>query len=163
MSHQKNWTAVIVVILGLVMFIPVARAERQDVEFTVCNAVTYNIVHFTPEAAVLTWDAKAIIRSTHENKLFDNWTGHGVGVISRVGDKRSVNGSTKRMGPEGEFVIWELYGESGGTTWKPIYGTGKWKGIKGEVKSKRITKGKPIVQGTDQYCDQNVGWIELPK
>ncbi len=164
MLLSRNWFAATIVILGLAMFIPVAQAERQDVEFMVCNAVTYNVVHFTPEVAVVSWDAKAIIRSTHESKLFDNWTGHGVGVMKRVGDKSSWYGSTKRMGPDGEFIIWEIYGESeSGPTWKPIYGSGKWKGIKGEVKSKRITTGKPIVQGTDQYCDNNVGWIELPK
>ena len=142
MFHRRNWIAVTIVILGLVMFVPVAQAQRQDVEFMVCNAVTYNVVHFTPEVAVMSWDAKAIIRSTHESKLFDNWTGHGVGYLKRVGDKANWYGSTN---------------------WKPIYGTGKWKGIKGEVKSKRITAGKPIVQGTDQNCDNNVGWIELPK
>jgi hypothetical protein len=164
MLYQKNWTVMIAVILGVIMLIPVARAERQDVEFMVCSAVTYNVVHFTPEVAVMSWDAKAIIRSTHESKLFDNWTGHGVGVMNLGGGKGSWRGITKRMAPDGDFIIWEKYGDSdSGTTAKPIYGTGKWKGIKGELKCKRITMGKPIVQGTDQNCETEVGWIEIPK
>src|SRR5512136_544655 len=101
MFYRRYLIAGIVAVLGLVMFVPVAQAQRQDVEFMVCNAVTYNVVHFTPEVAVVSWDAKAMIRSTHESKLFDNWTGHGVGVLKRVGNKSSWYGSTKRMGPDG--------------------------------------------------------------
>jgi hypothetical protein len=164
MFYRRNWIIGTVVILGLVMFVPLAQAQRQDVEFTVCNAVTYNVVQSTPEVGVTAYEAKAIIRSTNESKVFDNWTGQGVGVLKRIGDKLSVNGLTKRMGPDGEFIIWEIHRDpESEAIWKPVYGTGKWKGIKGEVKSKRITAGKPIIQGTEQYCDNNIGWIELAK
>jgi hypothetical protein len=56
----------------------------------------------------------------------------------------------QEMGPDGDFIIWEFYGdsESGQSTTKAVYGTGKWKGVKGERKSTPITAGKPIVQGT---------------
>ena len=154
----------IVVILGLAMFIPVAQAERQDFECITCNADTNNIVHSSPEVAILSVDTKSIFRSTHESKLFDNWTRHMVTVIKRVDGKRSWSGFTKEMGPDGDFIIWEFYGDSeSGSTTKVVYGTGKWKGVKGERKAKIITAGKPIAQGTAQYCDRIVGWIELPK
>jgi hypothetical protein len=61
-------------------------------------------------------------------------------------------------------MIWEGVGDSeSGASWKCLYGTGKWKGVKGKAKAKRITRAKPIVQGTEQFCEQHVGWIELPK
>ena len=141
-----------------------SQGKRQDFENIAGVAATYNLVHFSPEVAIMSYDAKSIHQSTGANKLFDNWTAHVVGVVKIVGDKRSWHGFSKSMAPDGDFVIWEINGDSeSGSTWKPFYGTGKWKGVKGERKSKVITAGKPIVQATAQFCQQQVGWIELPK
>lgn len=163
MSYQRSWIAVTVVILGLVMFIPVAQAERKEFETRQCSAAIFNVVHFAPELGIASYDQKGILQSTHESKLFDNWTLHLVAVRKRLDGKMSWSGLSKEMRPDGEFIIWEFYGDGeSGTTAKPIYGSGKWKGIKGERKSKLITAGKPIVQFTDQFCQKQVGWIELP-
>ncbi len=69
------------------------------------------------------------------------------------------------MAPDGEFFIGEFSGdsESGRSTWKFFYGTGKWKGMKGELNGKVVRSGKPIVEDTSQLCEKVVGWIELPK
>jgi hypothetical protein len=76
----------------------------------------------------------------------------------------SWNGFVKVLGTDGDFSIWELYGDSeNGSTDKLIYGIGKFKGAKGEMKSKQITSGKPIVQGTEQACWKVEGWVELAK
>jgi hypothetical protein len=167
MFHRRNWIAVTVVILGLVMFIPVAQAQRQDFETRQCSVQIFNVVHFTPELGISSYDQKSIIQSTHESKLFDNWTVHLVAILKRIDRKASWIAFSKEMGPDGEFIIWECYGdnESGTsvTTAKPIYGTGKWKGVKGERKSQVITAGKPIVPNTGQFCQKQVGWIELAK
>ncbi len=164
MLIRINWVAVTVLILSLIMFIPDAQAQRQEFETRQCSTQTFNVVHFSPEVGALSVDQKSIIQSTHESKLFDNWTLHLVGVHKMTGGKWSWNGVSKEMGPDGEFIIWEYYGDTdSGTTAKPIYGTGKWKGVKGERKSKLITAGKPIVQGTAQFCQQQAGWIELAK
>jgi hypothetical protein len=37
MFYRRNWIVVIVVILSQAMFIPVAQAERQNVEFILCG------------------------------------------------------------------------------------------------------------------------------
>ena len=145
MSCRKSWIAVTIVILSLVMFIPVAQAERKDVELTLCSVATYNPVEISPEIGISNYDQKGIMVSTHANKIFDNWTLHAVGVQKRVGGKFFWNGFSKEMGPDGEYVIWEWSGDSeSGTTGKAIYGTGKWKGIKGEGIGKPITTMKPI-------------------
>ncbi len=164
MYHHRCWIALTIVILGLAMFVPVAQGQRQEFESIQCNALTFNVVHFSPEIAIMGDDQKGIIQSTHESKLFDNWTLHLVGVQKKVDGKWSWNGLMKETGPDGEFIIWEFSGdEKSGTMGKPIYGTGKWKGIKGERKRTLITAGKPIVQGTSQACQKQVGWIELAK
>ena len=164
MSYRRSWIAVTVVTLGLVTFIPAAQAQRQDFETRQCSHQVFNVVHFSPEVGIMSVDQKGILQSTHESKLFDNWTLHLVGVHKVIDGKMSWNGYIKEMGPDGEFIIWEYSGDREvGTIAKPIYGSGKWKGVKGERKSKIITAGKPIVQGTVQVCQQQVGWIELPK
>jgi hypothetical protein len=146
------------------MFIPVAQAERQDFEAIQCYASTFNVVHTSPELGIVSAGQKGITQSTHESKLFDNWTRHVIFILKRVGDKMSWNGLTKTLAPDGEFIIWEFSGDSqGGSDVKALYGTGKWKGVKGEYKSKRYTSGKPIAPNTDQFCEKVVGWIELAK
>ena len=164
MYHHRCWIALTVAIMGLAMFVPIAQAQRQEFETRQCSAQVFNVVHFSPEVAIMSVDQKSIVQSTHESKLFDNWTVHLVGVHKMMNGKWSWNGLYKEMGPDGEFIIWEYYGDrETGTIAKPIYGTGKWKGVKGERKSTIITAGKPIVQGTAQVCQKQVGWIELPK
>jgi hypothetical protein len=166
MFNRKNWIAVTVVILGLFMFIPVAQAQRQDLEIRKCFVQILNVVNISPELGIFTYDQKGIMQSTHESKLFDNWTDHTVGVVKNIGGKMSWNGFSKEIAPDGEFIIWEFYGdnESKTTTSKPIYGTGKWKDVKGERKSQTIASGRPIVpNSTFATCLKLVGWIELPK
>jgi hypothetical protein len=164
MFYRRNWIFLTVVIVGLVMFVPVAQAERQEFGYISCTANTYNMAHSSPEITIMSYDGKSILRSTHENKLFDNWTANAVGIVKMEGSKFSWHALAKSMGPDGEFILWEGVGDSeSGASWKCLYCTGKWKGVKGERKGKRITTGRPIIQGTDQFCEQQVGWIELAK
>ncbi len=81
MHNRKNWIAVIIVSLSLAMFVPVAQAQRQEFENIWCGAGTYNVIIFSKEISAMTNDMKGIFRSTHESKLFDNWTTHSVNVI----------------------------------------------------------------------------------
>ena len=165
MCNRKNWIAVSVLILGFAMSVSIAQAQRQDFEALGCDAATYSVVHSSPEVAIRSADAKGIMQSTHEGKFLENWTMHSVYVTKSGGGKASWNGLGKFMAPDGEFVIGEFSGnsESGGSTWNIFYGTGKWKGIKGELRGKVVRAGKPNVDGTSQFCEKYVGWIELPK
>ena len=164
MSYRMNWISVTAVILGSLMFISVAQAQRQDFETIQCNVATVNDVHSSPDIWIGRLEQKGITQSTHASKLFDNWTRHAILVFKRIDNKMSWNGFSKALAPDGEFIIWEFSGDSQiGTTAKPVYGSGKWKGVKGEYKSKIITSGKPIVPNTNQYCEKVVGWIELAK
>jgi hypothetical protein len=121
-------------------------------------------VHISPDLAITSRDMKGITQSTHESKLFDNWTRHSVLVYKRIDGKVSWSGFTKALAPDGEFIIWEFSGDTqGGTTAKAVYGTGKWKGVKGEYKAKGLTSGKRIAPNIEPYCEKAIGWIELPK
>ena len=164
MLYRRNWIAVTVLIFGLMMFMPNAQAQRQEFEAIQCLVGTLNVVHTSPELGISSIDFKGITQSTHESKLFDNWTRHTVLVFRREGNKTSFNGFTKALAPDGEFIIWEFSKDlQGEPIVKAIDGSGKWKGVKGEYTAKRITKGKPVAPNSDQYCEKVTGWIELPK
>jgi len=165
MFYRRNWIAVIVVILGLFMFVPVAQAQRQIIEGISCGTNTHSVVQASPgEIYIGSFEGKGIFRSTHESKWADNNTFHQVGVLKGAGGKWSWNGFSKNLRTDGDMVFWEFSGDSeSGSTQKVIYGTGKMKGAKGEMKTKQITAGKPIVQGTEQVCWKVEGWIELAK
>lgn len=164
MFYRRSWIIVTIVILSLAMFIPIARAQQQDFELRVCGSTTLNVVHASPDFGISVWDQKGIIQSTPEKKLFDNWTQNCVFVMKGVPGDLNWKGVCKEMGPDSEFIVWEFTGDpKSGSTGKAIYGSGKWKGIKGERKAQGITQGKPIVPNTFQGCNKIVGWIELAK
>ncbi|MGZ3568729.1 MAG: hypothetical protein ACXU9W_08035 [Thermodesulfobacteriota bacterium] len=164
MSYRRNWIPVTVLILGSLMFIPIAQAQRQDFEAVQCYASTYNRIHNSPELMISGVEQKGITQSTHPSKLFDNWTRHSIYTVKRIGDKMGWNGFTKTLAPDGEFIMWEFSGDSqGGSDVKALYGSGKWKGVRGEYNGKRITRGKPLEPSGDQFCEKVVGWIELAK
>jgi len=165
MFYRRNVIAVLVVILGLAMFVPVAQAQRQIIEGISCHSNTNTTVQAIPgEIYIGAFEGKGIFRSTHESKWADNNTYYQVGVVKGAGGKFSWNGFSKNLRTDGDIVIWEFSGDSeSGTTQKVIYGTGKFKGAKGETKNKQITAGKPITPDTNQVCQKVEGWIELVK
>jgi hypothetical protein len=112
------------------------------------------------EIFVGSFEGKGINRITSEPSRDVSF--HQVGTLKGQGGKWSWNGFSKALHPNGDFVIWEFSGDSaiGVSTSKAIYGTGKYKGVKGEIKLTQITKAKPIVDGTMQECQKFVGWME---
>ena len=164
MFNRRNWIAMMLVMLGLIMFVPAAQAEREEFEGISCYSNTHTPVQASPgEIYVGSFEGKGIVRRT--NKPYLENTFHQVGVLKAQGGAWSWNGLQKSMFSDGDFIIWEFSGDSvsGVSTAKAIYGSGKYKGIKGEAKNKMITTAKPIVQGTEQACQQVVGWMELAK
>ncbi|MEW6187558.1 MAG: hypothetical protein AB1585_17655 [Thermodesulfobacteriota bacterium] len=165
MFNQKNLFSVLFVILGLVMVIPVAQAERQELEGIGCASNTFTTVQNNPgQIYIGTWEGKGIFRSTHKNKINDNNTFHQVGITkgSQAFGGLFWHGYSKNMSQNGDFAIWEISGNNkDGSRSKLIYGTGKYKDAKGEMMHKVITKGRPVVENTEQVCQQSVGWIEL--
>ena len=77
-------SAAAAIVLGLVMFIPVAQAE-QPFDITDCGSGTITMVSTSKELTVFSFDLKGISRSNHENKVFDNTTFHCVGVMLALG------------------------------------------------------------------------------
>jgi hypothetical protein len=165
MSYRKSLITMAVVLSALVIFVPVAQAERQSFEGISCCVNTITPVQASPgEIYVGSFEGKCIQRSTKEKMLGDNGTVQQIGIVKTAGGKFFWNGFTKHMMPDGDIGISEFNGDSeSGSTGKMIYGTGKWKGAKGEWKAKQITTGKPIIPNTEQVCTKYEGWVEFAK
>ena len=168
-NKGRAWvvTALIVaafIVFGLVMFIPVAQAETPY-DITPCMSGTITMLSQSKEMTVFSMDLKGIARSNHENKVFDNYTFHYVGVYRIIAGKViAQHGYTKFMDPDGDCFLVEVSrdgGESADT--KLLHGTGKWKGITGSGKLTTIASGKSIMPGTYQSCARHTGTFELPK
>ena len=163
MFITKKWKMFIgTFVLSLSLMIPVAQAEQQY-DITDCGSMTFTVNSESDELTIITFDFKGIARSNSENKIFDNCTVFYVGVSRRTPGKISAYGYSKYMDPDGDFFVMESIREGDETHCKFLQGTGKWKGIKGEGKVRRIAVGKPIAPGTSQYCTRHVGAFELPK
>ena len=147
------------------MFISVAKAE-QPIDITYCLSLTETTVSENEEMRVHSFDFKGIALSNLANKAFDNMTFHGIGVGRDLANKRIHRyGYIKFMDPDGDILVTENLRTLDGpdATWNFLQGTGKWKGIKGGGKLRRIAAGKPIAPGTSQYCTRHTGSFELPK
>jgi hypothetical protein len=123
------------------------------------------VLQESQEIRILGLDAKGIVQSNHANKVFENCTIHTVGIRMDMKGNSVAHGYFKYMDPDGDIFIMEGIMPEGekAATMKFIYGTGKWKGIKGEGKDRLITRGKAITPGTAQICFRHTGSFELPK
>jgi len=153
-------------IFVLVMLIPAVQAE-EPIDFTQYASCTRTPASEDKEFSFGSIECIGITRSNQENKIFDNMSFLDV-VVGRVeGEQSTVYSLSKYMDRDGDYVIME-FSESGLSprlegTWKILYGTGKWKGIKGSGKHVHAARGKPIKPGTFQGYARNTGTFELPK
>jgi|MudIll2142460700_1097286.scaffolds.fasta_scaffold284344_1 hypothetical protein len=166
MFYRSKWIVAVTVALGLVVLIPAAQAE-QPIDFTQYTSCTSTASSDDKEFTFASFECIGITRSNQENKVFENMSALVVGIVRTVGGNVTTISYAKYMDRDGDFVIIES-DESGpaaqfGGTWKILYGTGKWKGIKGSGKHVHVGAGKPIKPGTRLGYDRNTGTFELPK
>jgi hypothetical protein len=153
-------------IFFLCIFIPVAQAETPF-DITSCLTGPATVLSSSKELVILSVELKGIIMSNHENKVFDNFISHFVGVSRIMSGQVDARGYSKLTDLDGSFIITETttFGPIGKTTWKWkfLYGTGKWKGITGSASVHPITSRRSLVEGTWRGCYKATGTFELPK
>jgi hypothetical protein len=158
------FTTCAVIILGSSPLNP-AKCAEQVYDITPCVAATMTVLVQSPEITIFTIDAKGIIRSNIESKIFDNCTVHVQGTQVIEGTNITVNAYMKYLDPDGDYFIFRFTQNPGETTATTtiLAGTGKWKGITGGGKATTITQGRPVAAGTLQFCNNHKGKFTLPK
>jgi hypothetical protein len=156
---------IIICLLGLTLFIPVVNAEEKPINIISCRSATNTMLTASKELVILSYDTKGIDQDLNEDKIFANYTHQCLGTVRIMGGEILVKGYCKYMAPDGDFFIVSYDGISGAKPlpWEYIYGTGKWKGVKGGGTVKYITNAKPIVEGTSQSCIEVTGTYDLPQ
>jgi hypothetical protein len=150
----------------LIMFVPVAKAETP---FDITNCITgpATVLSSNKELTVISVELKGIIMSNHENKIFDNFISHFLGISRIMAGQVDARGYSKLTDLDGDFIFTETTtsGPVGKATWKWkfLHGTGKWKGITGSASTLPITKRGALVEGTWRGCYKITGTFELPK
>ena len=162
MSSLNKRGITVTTFLSCFLFFSFAQAETSF-DFTECASVTVTPVFKNEDITIGGLEAKGILFSNHENKVFDNCSFHVVGISKSNGVKRISDSYWKIMDRDGDIVIAEVAVKGREKTMKFLQGTGKWKGINGEAKGKMIAIGKPVVPGTVQTCSRYVGSFDLPK
>jgi hypothetical protein len=159
--------AIVFSICAFIWSSPLIRAESTEQTYDVdaCVSMDYSPLVQSKEITILNLDGKGIMRSNNESKVFDNCTIHTQGVAVIEGKNMTVYAYMKYLDPEGDYVIFRYTqnpGEKAATT-TIMAGTGKYKGITGGGKAKRITRGKPVAAGTNQFCNNHKGKFTVPK
>ena len=152
----------VVIVLGSAIFTSVANAETPF-DVTTCFSGERTTVAGSPEVTVAGSLTKGTWLSNHENKIFHNMTSQCAGILKILAGKAYGTAYCKVMDPDGDFIIMENTLEAPEITFNFLYGTGKWKGIKGRGQGRVLMKPKPITPSTIQNCLRVTGAVELPE
>ena len=155
----------ILAFLGLNSSILTAQAVEHPMDLTVCASGTISMLAKNDDLLAWTWDEKGIAWSNIEEKSLDNITVHCGGVFAIVAGEKPMQGYCKLLDTDGDYFVMriERVGATVGAVLKPLSGTGKWKGISGNMKTKRLRTGKAVASGTYQNCYHYIGTYELTK
>jgi hypothetical protein len=135
---------------------------RQSFDFTSCHAGAVKVLFADKEVALRSAEGWGIVISNQPNKLFDNATFHVVTTIRTVGKDSSEVGYYKLMDLDGDLILAEISRSGGEQVSKFFHGTGKWRGIVGSGRSKRIVF-RVMAPDWAAACSRTVGTFELRK
>jgi len=159
--------AIVFSICALLWSSPLIRAESTEQMYDVDVCVSMNISPMvqSKEMTIFSIEAKGIMRSNSDNKVFNNCTQDTKGVVMREGKKTTIYAYMKYLDTDGDYVIFRYTQNPGekAATATILAGTGKYKGITGGGKAVRIAGGKPIAPGTVQFCNNHKGKFTVPK
>jgi len=157
-------------ILSFIMLSPNSYGE-QPIDLTDYFYATVTPLLTTPELTIFHSDIKGVVRDNLESKVFENMVSYCLRLGRVSSGKMTSIIYTKLTDSDGDFIIIESTSDAVPaavveSTWKFLYGTGKWKGITGGGKSKFIfmTRGKQQINPTTfQGYTRITGTYELPK
>jgi hypothetical protein len=140
-------------------------AEQMDI--THCYSGTSILFHNSKEIMPLvSWAQNGIISSNTENKKLHNAVSHCEGVQRGMEEERVGYGLCKIVDDEGDAITAEIPYTGFDYEVRFLEGTGKWKGIRGSLRSVRTVRsktGKGAMPATYQGCRLEKGTFELTK
>jgi len=159
---EKCMISVSGIALILAAFVPMGRAETPF-DITECHSGIVKPMYLSEPLRIFSAEGFGIVMSNHENKVFHNFTVHIMAIGQIMPGKTMESGYSKLIDPNGDIIMMEFSRVEPEGVSKILYGTGKWKGIKGSSKSGgRIVFGR-IPPNAAAACSRTTGTFELPK
>jgi hypothetical protein len=161
-AMKKHVVETLGIIFILIVFTSIGHAETPF-DFTSCHSGIIKFLYSSEKLKIFSGEGWGIIMSNHENKVFHNCTFHVTAIGQIIPGKSIEFGYTKIIDPDGDIIFMEFNHSGLENVSKILYGTGKWKGIKGSSKSgNRIVFGR-IPPNAAAACSRTTGTFELPK
>jgi hypothetical protein len=161
-----NTLAVCATLVGAALSADPAAAQQAYTTLE-CRAGTVSSLARTDDGVnIFALDHRGVQQSTHESKLFHNWSQRCVGAIANLGSRRGGSGYCRNQDPAtGDFVIIQFASDEqrvGSGTFKLVHGTGKWKGVSGGGTYESSGAFRPVDEGTYQNCITSKGTVLIP-
>ena len=142
-------------------------APQQAYTTFECRAGTLAWIARGDDAATIFGiDHRGVQQSTHESKLFHNWTQRCVGSVGNIGGKFAGGGYCKNVDPaSGDFVVVHWTADEkrpNAGIYSLVHGTGKLKGISGGGTYEPSGTFRPVEDGTYQNCINVKGTALIP-
>lgn len=169
MNNFKKRTCVAITAIALAAFGFVTASRADNLEITHCYSGVFNIFSKTEgTTALLSWTQNGIIISAHPGKLLQGAVTHCDGIQMGLGAARSLHGLCKIVDNDGDVIVAELPWPHKGLDFEVQFleGTGKWKGITGQLHSNRLVSSPPnkgAMPDTYQTCRRETGSFEVAK
>lgn len=162
MNRRFPTAGLMITLFGFACAATLVQAKDIPVDYTYCHAGTASVVTASKEFILNGAEFRGITRSNIEDKMLDNHTYHCV-AVNRLGEQTVNRGYCKIISPDGDayFIEYSRVGTGEGA-WKVLQGTGKWKGLAGDVVFRVTTQGTPVAPGTFQACGIGKGKYTLP-
>lgn len=160
--RKISLNTLIALILMVFLFVSAVQAE-EPYDLTMCLSGVSNTLLATKELVLYEYQGNGMTMSNHENKKFHGMSYRCIGTVKI--EKGVSSGITycKYMDADGDLVVGEAMRNGEENSWKFLYGTGKWQGIKGGGPAGApVARGKPISEGTFQVCNRATGNFSLP-
>ena len=161
---RRRSLRVIATIAILTLFILISSAQAEEpYDLTLCSSGTVSMLLATQELTVIITQGDGVTMSNHENNKFHGMSYSCNGITKIEKGVRSQLIYCKYMDGDGDLVVGEgnLAGKE--STWKFLYGSGKWQGITGGgPMGVPSVMAKPIREGTYQVCMRAKGTFNLP-
>ena len=160
---------------GILIFVALATSgiatssQAEELEITHCYSGTYVTFNNTEGTSTLfSWAQNGIIMNVHPKALLQGAVTHCEAIQMGVGADRSLHGFCKIMDADGDVILAEYPWPHKGLDFevKFLEGTGKWKGVTGQLHSSRIVASQPnkgAMPDTYQTCRRETGKFELSK
>ena len=130
------------IVLSLLLFPSITRAETPyDVTLCVSGAVT--MISADKALTAFSAEAKGILRSNHENKIFDNSTSYGSGVVLIIDGKKQGSAITRSWTLKETFLSRNMTWGMRRSRTESWVGPASGKGSPGEARPSLLPKESP--------------------